>query len=415
VRTALLKLPYVTRGEESDATGTPLFEINVARRAAADATPAAPAKAVEAEGIGAEPAIASAQDNVFYGNIIISNLGAFSLLQWDSMARLNVLVGANDTGKSHLLKMMYAIARSVQDYTARLEADRPSWAKVLAEKLVWTFEPQDAKLGHLARRAHGTTNRFGSYAVLCNEVYTFILDSNAGGNSQDFVDINPHIRPQPELRALFIPPKEVLTSMNAIAAVRERLKTFGFDDTYYDLVVALRGDPLQVPLPEPFQRVLDHLEALFEGRIDTDQGRFVFVRKDEKYGMSQTAEGIKKIGILARLIRNGSLRRNSILFLDEPETNLHPKAARALVHMLYELSRAGVQIFAATHSYFVLKEFEILARKHDEPVSLCSLERREGEVVATFADLRKGMPDTGIVLEALRQYDEDVQVSEEEG
>jgi hypothetical protein len=414
VKTTLLKLPYVTRGEESDIVGSAPFDISPARRAAAETPPVEPAASLDASVSGPEPAIASSQDNVFFDFIAFHDFAAFRDFEWRDMARINVIVGANDTGKSHILKMMYALARSVQDYTARhFDADRPSWAKVLVEKLVWTFEPENAKLGTLVRRGGLQPAELGVLATLCNEEYTFSLGAEAAGEPGDLRDVTREVRPQPDVRALFIPPKEVLTSLNAIAAVRERLKTFGFDDTYYDLVLALRGDPMEVALPDPFQKVLNDLEALLEGRIETVQGRLMFLRGNERHGMSQTAEGIKKIGILTRLIKNGALRRNSILFLDEPEANLHPRAARALVRMLYDLSCAGVQIFLATHSYFVLKQLEIVARAHERPVNLCALERDTNGVRASFFDLQKGMPETGILTEALRQYDEDVEVSDQ--
>ena len=37
------------------------------------------------------------------------------------------------------------------------------------------------------------------------------------------------------------------------------------------------------------------------------------------------AEGLRKLGLLWLLIRNGSLRPGAVLFWDEPETNLNPK------------------------------------------------------------------------------------------
>ncbi|WP_437914626.1 ATP-binding protein [Sorangium sp. So ce302] len=415
VQAALLKLPYVTRGEESDIIGSPPFDIGAPEREFFEALlTAAEAHTSEVKDSESERETSSSQEGVFFDFIGFFDFGAFHRFEWSDMSLLNVVVGANDTGKSHLLKMMYAVARSVQEYTARIEADQPSWSKVLAEKLVWTFEPQDGRLGRLVRRAGVERAGLSVLATLRNEEYTFSFGPEAGGEPQDFGDITSNIRPQPGIQALFIPPKEVLTALHAIAAVRERLKMFGFDNTYYDLVVALRGQPVQVALPEPFQRVLADLEGLLGGRIEEEQNRFVFLRDGEKYGMSQTAEGFKKIGILTRLILNGELRRNSILFLDEPEANLHPRAARALVRMLYELSRAGVQIFVATHSYFVLKQFEILARSQKQSVKLCSLDRGKDGVRASFFDLREGMPDNAIVAEAIRQYDEDVEVTERE-
>jgi hypothetical protein len=421
VKTALLKLPFVTRGEDSDIEGNAPFPIDSARRHAAQAPAvqegearASPAEAAA----GAEPPAAqeppvSSQENVFYDFILCQNFGPFSLFRWEEMSRINVIVGENDTGKSHLLKLMYAIARGVEDFTSHMRSDQRPWRDVLAEKLVWTFEPEGGKLGLLARRgAHPDEVDLAHVgAILCNENYGFSFSPEASSNPDTFRDLPGEILPQPNLHALYLPPKEVLTSQTAIAFVRDR-RMFGFDDTYVDLVRALRPEPVVGPLPDELQEVLESLDDLLGGRVVTDQGKFLFVRGGDRFGMSQTAEGIKKIGILARLIENGELRRNSILFIDEPEVNLHPKAVRALVRMLFNLSRAGVQIFAATHSYFVLKEMEILARERKESVTLCSLARdRGGKVEASFTDLLGGLPETGIGREALAQYDAEAELA----
>lgn len=417
VRAALVKLPYVVRGEESDVTGALFIDIGRLLPSPPPAKPEAPLPpgkaALPEPPIPTEPAAAavevSTQENVFFDAISFDNLASFKHFAWPSIARLNVIVGANDTGKSHLLKLLYVLARSVQEFTARIESDRPPWVEVLAEKLVWTFQPPGSRLGELVRR-EVNGEPLNIVATLCNETYSFGVRRSAGRAASDIMNVTEDIRPQPGLRALFIPPKEVLTSLDAIAAVREQLKRFGFDDTYYDLVVALRGEPIQVELPAEFQRVLSNLEELLTGHIETERGRFVFKRAGEQFDMPQVAEGIKKIGIFTRLIQNGSLRRNSILFIDEPETNLHPRAARALVRMLYDLSQAGVQIYIATHSYFVLKQFELIARKHETPVQLCCLSREGGAITSSFFDLQDGMPENGIVEESLSLYDEDVDV-----
>jgi ABC-type uncharacterized transport system ATPase subunit len=126
--------------------------------------------------------------------------------------------------------------------------------------------------------------------------------------------------------------------------------------------------------------------------------------------MPQTADGIKKIGILTTLIENRMLNKNSVVFLDEPETNLHPKAITYLTKMLFSIARAGAQVFVATHSYLVIKQLQILAKKFDEGVPFCSLVRDGDEVVATLNDLRDGMPDNPIVEESLRLYREELEI-----
>ena len=46
------------------------------------------------------------------------------------------------------------------------------------------------------------------------------------------------------------------------------------------------------------------------------------------------------------LIQNGTLTEGSVLFWDEPETNLNPKLFGPVVEILLELQRQGVQIFS---------------------------------------------------------------------
>jgi len=125
------------------------------------------------------------------------------------------------------------------------------------------------------------------------------------------------------------------------------------------------------------QSALEGLEQVFEGEIARENQQFILKRGREKFWMSQVAEGVKKIGILTTLIRNRSLQKGTILFIDEPENNLHPEAIVALVKMLFSLSKANIQIYLATHSYFVIKQFELLARKHNENIQICSLVKEE--------------------------------------
>ena len=72
------------------------------------------------------------------------------------------------------------------------------------------------------------------------------------------------------------------------------------------------------------------------------------------------AEGIRKIATLDYLIRNGSIQRSTTLFWDEPENDLNPRLIRPLAEVFLTLIDAGVQIFIATHSLFLLREIEIL-------------------------------------------------------
>ncbi len=73
------------------------------------------------------------------------------------------------------------------------------------------------------------------------------------------------------------------------------------------------------------------------------------------------AEGLRKLATIAHLIRNGSLAKDSVLFWDEPETNMNPKLIPTVARTLLALASAGVQTFVATHDYLLTSEISLAA------------------------------------------------------
>ena len=76
--------------------------------------------------------------------------------------------------------------------------------------------------------------------------------------------------------------------------------------------------------------------------------------------MPLVAEGWRKLSMLLRLISTGSLLDQGCLFWDEPEANLNPSLIREVATAILGICEAGVQVFVATHSLFLLREFELL-------------------------------------------------------
>ena len=323
--------------------------------------------------------------------VYAENFAAFEKLDWPDPTPINVLIGENDTGKSHLLKLLYGVTRSVQEYEQQKEHGRETWKEVLSRKLRETFQPRNLDLSNLVEKGKDEIEveiRVADESVFFSfKKYTRKQITNAN---------EPQVEDAPT--TLFFPPKEVLTALDAIAATREQLDMSGFPDTYLDLVKALRLPGTQGRVRETlYEDVVQEMEELLDGELRREDDEFIFRRGNQKYGMSQTAEGIKKIGFLTHLIRNRSINWGSILFFDELEANLHPRFSARLVEMLYAMTQEGIQVFIATHDYFVLKKLELIARKHGEDISLCSLTREEDRVRANFANLRTGMPENPII------------------
>ncbi len=339
-----------------------------------------------------------------FNQINLENLAVFRKLEWQPHKNLNLIIGENDTGKTHLLKTLYVITRSIEEYNKRKgQFNSESWRDRLANKLLWTFQPADWELNKLISQGESKlkveVNFFNQniYFTLGKENTTTI--SNCSELSSEF----------PEFNALFIPAKEVLTTFDAIAATREQLEIAGFDDSYYDLIKALRLPMTKGQIQPDLHALSFELDKMIEGQILLDQQSFIFKRAHEQYSMSQTAEGIKKIGILSTLIRNRILKQSTILFIDEPETNLHPSMIITIVDKLFIMASMGISIYLTTHSYFVLRRFEFLARKHNKSINLCSLSRAEKNgVIPKFYNLQDGMPSNPIIDVSLKLYEQNV-------
>lgn len=106
------------------------------------------------------------------------------------------------------------------------------------------------------------------------------------------------------------------------------------------------------------------LEEAIGGKVivEPHTGRFYLQQAGQKLEMSLVAEGLRKLAMLARLISTGVLLERGYLFWDEPEANLNPKLIKILARVILSLAAQGIQIFIASHSLFLLREIEILAR-----------------------------------------------------
>jgi len=330
-------------------------------------------------------------------------------------APINIIIGKNDTGKTGLLKLFYACCKTIDTYSRKSQSEEISLKKVLAEKLLDTYQPGKKGLGELVNKLTKEKLRVDIEFNHSKLGYEDRLHFSFGDSTTNTInDCQERIKIiNDNFRCLFIPAKEVLTSLRAIRATRDNLHMPGFDDTYLDLIRALVIPTQKGNVTEELKSVNKKLEDLFEGHIDqTIDDDFIFKKGNTEYPMQLTAEGVKKIGILTTLIRNRQLNSNSILFLDEPETALHPEAARELVEMLLLMAKSGIQIFIATHNYFVLKQFHLSAMRDNVKAHCYALNREKGKSVKCVQfNLEKDFPDNEITEEAIKMADEETMLN----
>lgn len=290
--------------------------------------------------------------------LTVENFTVFPKASFEFSPQLNVIVGDNGAGKSHLLKLCYSLAAcSFAAGSAVSPPTKQELQKQLADKLLRTLRPDT--LGRLVSRKQGRGRSEVSVTWVGQRAANFSF--NFASNSQSEVKLDQAPELYLESATIFVPTREVLSIFPGFAnAYRKR--ELEFDETYYDLVTALEARPLKGARPKDIAPIIEKLEEVMEGRIVVDNGRFYLVLTGDAKGKMEiplVAEGIRKIAMLAYLLINGELRDKGILIWDEPETNLNPRLIKSVAEILTLLALSGVQVVTATHSLFLLRELEI--------------------------------------------------------
>jgi len=148
---------------------------------------------------------------------------------------------------------------------------------------------------------------------------------------------------------------------------------------------------------------------LIDGRVEYDEniGRWQFKKGNQKFPIGVTSEGIKKISILDTLLSNRYLNDRSIVFVDEPESALHPIAISELLRIVAILAERGIQFFLATHSYFVVKKLYLISQ--EKSLSIPIISAHDNQWVPE--NLKDGMPENSIIDAAIRLYKEEVELA----
>jgi len=272
---------------------------------------------------------------------------------------LNVVIGENGVGKSHLLKLVYALV-AVSHEASREKPNKEMFQKMVARKLMALFRP-DA-LGRLVHRAQGTKK---CYIAIRFHRRAYDFDFEFSTRSKTDVAITKMPERFLDASSIFIPTREMLSIYPGFTALY-RNREIEFDESYFDLAQALDAKPLRGPRLTRLKPLLERFETLMGGRIHVENGRFYLEMPGRgKMEIQLVAEGIRKIAMLAYLIINGTVYDKSMLFWDEPETNLNPRLIKEVAEALMNLAKNEIQVFIATHSLFLLRELEILSMQKD--------------------------------------------------
>ena len=290
---------------------------------------------------------------------------AFESLDFRASSGVNVLVGANGTGKTHLMKVAYAACDVSKTGTG------------FAEKLVRTFMPSGGAIGRLVKRRQGSSecnigiSRGGRRLRISFSNHAAVAASAAITGAQRW-------REDP-VESVYIPVKEILANAPGFHSLYAQ-RDIHFEEIHADILDRSYRSPLRSPVPIQRKKLLTTLQKAIDGKVCTRNEEFFLRNRQGNLEFSLLAEGMRKLGLLWLLIQNETLIEESVLFWNKPEANLNPKLFGSVIEILLELQRMGVQVFIATHDYVILKELDLRRNENDRVVFHALYHDDDGEI-----------------------------------
>ncbi len=288
--------------------------------------------------------------------IKLESFTAFDKLDIEFSTGINIFIGENGTGKTHILKALYAacdITKSKKSY---------------ADKINDIFYPANKQIGRLTKRSKTSNSGFVEVKrkVEENQEISLRLSITNHTLSPDKAKLTGATKQWMEypLESVYIPVKDMMANASGFRSLYAT-RNIHFEEVYADIIDRAFLSPLKGPIDKPRENLLGILQKSMDGKVISKNEEFFLKNKQGELEFTLLAEGYRKLGLLWLLIQNGTLLSGSTLFWDEPETNLNPALMKTVVNILVELQRLGVQIFVSTHDYVLLKEFDLAVSSED--------------------------------------------------
>lgn len=341
-----------------------------------------------------------------------NNFMIFNNLDIEVSPNINIISGENSTGKTALIKLLYANLKGYTDaYNMKGITTRDDLERTLVRKYQGVFRPDNESIGRLVNRRPGNNNANISL-VFSNNTEIQIGFSRKSSKHIDILKDNAiNIS---GLSPIYIPPKEIISTMENFGALYDNYH-IAFEETYYDLTRLLEKPLRKGPNTNEQNEVMSSFEKIVNGNIVQRDGKFYLkVKGSGEFEMGLVSEGYRKLTTIMYLILSGSLSKDSVLFWDEPEANMNPKMIKPMVDALIALANMGVQVFVTTHDYFIQQCFNMEAvygKNKKMKYAFISLYHAEnGEIKAECANELRDIQHNSIMEEFDELYDRELRM-----
>lgn len=264
---------------------------------------------------------------------------------------LTVIAGENDSGKSTVGKVLYALIKTIK-WSSNTHGSR--------EKEDYYKDKFNKYIEKLFNRQ---ISNDGMIEFEYND-YNFSI-SISHNVCKSFESPNEYNNTEAKLNSpIFIDTPSIWNILPTLQTIKNIEKKIDLDF----LVAELTNDLSEALTTKAgdIDKIKIDIKSIINGEFKEDKsGNFTFNKNGESIDILNTAMGIKYFGILQVLSDNNHLYDGQILILDEPEVHLHPKWQLELAKVIVYLVSKGVKVVVNSHSPYMIEALQRYGNKQN--------------------------------------------------
>ena len=307
----------------------------------------------------------------------IENLGPLKTGRID-IRPLTVLAGPNGTGKSFVTRSLYSVLNVV---------NKVNWRAFSPEHkgIMECSEIRTELLGNFQISTLDDLLRFDSDKIgfAIEDVFSIDFD-----NQPIDLRVGPKATEIANLAQVFYLESpsywKLRDALNGAKDNALRLVSRNFDNSqiltgvpnfFYDLQQLLKMKTNPVASGDKVTAIAEPLKAALGGEFQFNDDDLVFKHQASGRAIDKNliSFGMVNLGMIHKLIASGLITAGSFIFIDEPESNLHPDWQVLLTQTLVLLAQHDVNVVVATHSTDILLAIEKSVTKITAPDDLLSV------------------------------------------
>lgn len=331
----------------------------------------------------------------------------FDELYMEFSPNINIISGDNSSGKTIILKTLYSLVKSIHDANkAKSDLTKEQTRDLLVNKLKGLYKPDEDRIGRLVRR---DTGRQSTSIVITIDEQEFSIGFSS--NQDKNISLDKPLRGAIKTTPVYIPPKEIISFAAHLIAIYDD-NVVDIEEMYVDLAKLLMKPLKKGPRIKTLDQINTILRPMLKGDIIFRGSKF-YLRTSGKgeFEMGLLSEGHRKLATIVYLVLSGSIGKDTVLFWDEPETNLNPHNIEPIVRTLHLLSKMGVQIFVATHDYFLQKFMSLYAdnqpKKDPQDIRFISLFEESDKIKYEYSNCLSDLNRNPIMDEFINLYNKE--------